>query len=51
LYVLVLSRCRGRGIGSSGRYIENGGPTRNPQQAVADVYWALLNSAEFALIH
>ena len=29
------------------RYIESG----NPEQTVADVYWALLNSSEFMLNH
>jgi hypothetical protein len=32
-------------------YVEGGGPTKHPKQALADVFWALLNSAEFALNH
>jgi hypothetical protein len=32
-------------------YVDSGGPTKNPKQALADVFWALLNSAEFALNH
>jgi hypothetical protein len=33
------------------RYVDSGGPTHNSAQALADVYWALLNSAEFMLNH
>lgn len=32
-------------------YVERGGATDNPRQALADVFWALLNSAEFRLNH
>jgi hypothetical protein len=32
-------------------YVERGGAAKNPKQALADVFWALLNSAEFALNH
>jgi hypothetical protein len=32
-------------------YVERGGTTSNPKQALADVYWALLNSPEFILNH
>jgi hypothetical protein len=32
-------------------YLERGGADKNPKQALADVFWALLNSAEFALNH
>lgn len=32
-------------------YIDRGGPTLNPKQALADVFWALINSAEFTLNH
>jgi hypothetical protein len=52
LYLLVLSRMpRPAESARMVRYIESGGPARNPQQAVADVYWALLNSGEFMLNH
>jgi hypothetical protein len=33
------------------RYIEAGGPSGDPRQALADVFWVLLNSAEFSLNH
>jgi len=33
------------------RYLESGGPTRDSGRALSDIYWALLNSAEFALNH
>lgn len=32
-------------------YVETGGPANNPNQALADVFWALLNSSEFLLNH
>jgi len=32
-------------------YVERGGSTGNPGEALADVFWALLNSPEFALNH
>ncbi|MEX0679455.1 MAG: DUF1549 and DUF1553 domain-containing protein [Pirellulales bacterium] len=32
-------------------YVERGGAAQNPKQALADVFWVLLNSAEFALNH
>ena len=32
-------------------YLERGGADKNPKQALADIFWALLNSAEFALNH
>ena len=33
------------------RYVEAGGPTKNPSKALADVFWVLLNSSEFCLNH
>jgi hypothetical protein len=33
------------------RYIEGGGPRRDSARALADVFWALLNSGEFILNH
>jgi len=32
-------------------YVERGGPTLNPKKALADVFWSLLDSAEFVLNH
>jgi hypothetical protein len=32
-------------------YVERGGPAGNPSQALADVFWALLNSPEFRFNH
>ena len=32
-------------------YLERGGPSGHPHKALADVFWALLNSAEFFLNH
>jgi hypothetical protein len=32
-------------------HVESGGPAKDPKKALADVFWALLNSAEFALNH
>lgn len=33
------------------QYVENGGPRKNARAALADVFWALLNSSEFILNH
>ncbi|MCH8970317.1 MAG: hypothetical protein IIA66_14520, partial [Planctomycetes bacterium] len=33
------------------RYVESGGPRGDRRQALGDVLWALLNSAEFTLNH
>jgi hypothetical protein len=52
LYLLVLSRQpRAEEADRLVRYVDDGGPTHNPRQALADVYWALLNSGEFVLNH
>jgi hypothetical protein len=32
-------------------YVKSGGPNKNSRQALSDVLWALLNSAEFVLNH
>jgi hypothetical protein len=34
-----------------GGYVKSGGPNKNTRQALSDVLWALLNSAEFVLNH
>jgi hypothetical protein len=52
LHKLVLSRMpRPEEQARLQQYIERGGATGDRSQAVADVYWALLNSAEFMLNH
>lgn len=33
------------------QYVDSGGPAENPKQALADVFWALLNSSEFLFNH
>jgi hypothetical protein len=33
------------------KYVEAGGPRKDRRQALADVFWALLNSAEFRTNH
>ncbi len=33
------------------KYVNGGGPSGDPKKALADVYWALLNSSEFILNH
>lgn len=33
------------------KYVESGGPAKDPDQALSDVFWALLNSSEFLLNH
>ncbi|GIW81529.1 MAG: hypothetical protein KatS3mg105_3336 [Gemmatales bacterium] len=33
------------------RYVDSGGPKKNPRAAIADVFWALLNSSEFMFNH
>jgi hypothetical protein len=32
-------------------YVEKGGSSGDPNKALTDVYWALLNSSEFAFNH
>jgi hypothetical protein len=52
LYLLALSRRpRPEEKARLARYVEGGGPRRDPRQALSDVLWALLNSHEFGLNH
>jgi hypothetical protein len=52
LYLLALSRRpRPEEKARLARYVEAGGPRRDPKQALSDVLWALLNSHEFGLNH
>jgi hypothetical protein len=52
LYMLVLSRPpRPEESARLSRYIDSGGTSGDSRQAIADIYWALLNSSEFMLNH
>ncbi len=52
LYLAVLSRRPTPGeLERLRKYVEGGGPTKDRKAALADVFWALLNSAEFASNH
>lgn len=52
LFIWVLSRTpRPDELDRLVRYVDSGGPTGDPRRALSDVYWALLNSAEFMLNH
>jgi hypothetical protein len=33
------------------KYVDGGGPTKDPKRALGDVFWALLNSSEFLFNH
>ena len=52
LYLAALSRSlRPEEKSRLVRYVESGGPSRDPDKALADVFWAILNSSEFILNH
>jgi hypothetical protein len=52
LFMMVLSRPpRPEEAERFIRYVDTGGPTKSHGQALADVYWVLLNSGEFLLNH
>jgi hypothetical protein len=52
LYLAALSRLpRPEEAQRLGAYVSAGGPRGDPRQALSDVFWALLNSAEFILNH
>jgi hypothetical protein len=52
LYLVVLSRKpRSEESERFVKYVEKGGPGGDPKQALADVFWVLLNSPEFILNH
>ena len=52
LYLAALSRnMRADEKSRLVRYVEGGGPSRDPDKALADVFWAILNSSEFILNH
>jgi len=52
LYLVVLSRPpRADEMQRLVKYVNSGGARKDPRKALTDVYWALLNSAEFMLNH
>jgi hypothetical protein len=52
LYIWVLARPpRPEESERLTRYVDSGGPTADQRRALSDIYWALLNSAEFMLNH
>jgi hypothetical protein len=52
LYLAALSRKpRPAELSRLVRYVQGGGPRKNPKTALTDVFWALLNSSEFILNH
>jgi len=52
LFVTVLGReMRAEEEAKLMAYVENGGPAKDPNKALADVFWVLLNSSEFSLNH
>jgi hypothetical protein len=52
LYLATLSRkLRPDEASRLVRYVESGGPSKDTAKALADVFWALLNSSEFILNH
>jgi hypothetical protein len=52
LYLVVLSRKpRPQESERFVKYVEKGGPSGEPKRALADLFWALLNSPEFLLNH
>jgi hypothetical protein len=52
LYIVTLSRKpRAEEMDRLMKYVENGGAPGDPKKALSDIFWALLNSAEFILNH
>lgn len=52
LYLATLSRkMKGEETAKMVRYVDSGGPSKDQAKALADVFWALLNSSEFILNH
>lgn len=52
LYLSAVSRPpRPDELGRLTKYVDAGGPKQDPKQALADVFWALLNSSEFLFNH
>jgi hypothetical protein len=52
IYVMTLSRpMRPSEEARLVPYVSKGGPSGDPQKALADVFWTLLNSSEFIMNH
>ena len=52
LYLATLTRLpRSEESDRLAKYVASGGPTKNSKAALADVFWALLNSSEFLFNH
>jgi uncharacterized protein DUF1553/uncharacterized protein DUF1549 len=52
LYLITLSRkALPAEVDKLEKYVESGGPSGNREAALADIFWALLNSSEFGLNH
>jgi hypothetical protein len=52
LYMATVSRApRSDELTRLTAYVDRGGPKGDPRKALADVYWALLNSSEFGFNH
>jgi hypothetical protein len=52
LFLVVLSRKpRADEVGDFVQYVRQGGPVGDSKQALADIFWVLLNSPEFVLNH
>jgi hypothetical protein len=52
LYLASLSRkMRPDEVSRMVRYVESGGPSKDSNKALSDVFWALINSSEFILNH
>lgn len=52
LYLATLTRMpRAEELERLSKYVASGGPTQQPRGALADVFWALLNSSEFLFNH
>ncbi|MBY0525784.1 MAG: DUF1549 and DUF1553 domain-containing protein [Gemmataceae bacterium] len=52
LFIVTLSRKpRPAELERLVKYVDAGGPAKDPKKALADVFWALLNSGEFMLNH
>ena len=52
LYLSALTRKpRPEELARLTKYVDSGGPSKNQKQALADVFWAMLNSSEFLFNH